>query len=185
MASISLLARTMKRRSSKFAQYTRCDIVGSMLPRTFRAAVWLFAALAATGSATAQSTPEQFSPRHFDASWLGARVDLGPDWLFSPDDNPAYASPTYDDSGWKTISTNKQLTDYGVRGIPYAWYRMHVHFEPHWHDLAVEVQNITGSYELYVNGVRIGANGKMVGMLESNQNYLTAYDIPDSMISPP
>jgi len=104
-------------------------------------------------------------------------VNLGPDWLFSPVDNPAYAAPTYDDSGWKTVSTNKQLTDYGVRGIPYAWYRMHVHVDPRWHDLAVEVQTITGSYELYVNGVRIGANGKMVGMIESAQNYLTSYNI--------
>jgi hypothetical protein len=47
----------------------------------------------------------------------------------------------------------------------------------------VEVQYITGSYELYVNGVRIGANGKMIGMLESNQAYLTAYDIPDGTIA--
>ena len=129
-------------------------------------------------------TPEQLNPRHFDAFWLGMRVNLGPDWLFSPDDNPAYASPNFDDSGWKTVSTNKQLTDYGVRNIPYAWYRMHVHVDPRWNSLAVEVQFITGSYELYVNGVRIGAHGTMVGMLESAQNYLTAYDIPDSMVAP-
>jgi heme/copper-type cytochrome/quinol oxidase subunit 4 len=111
-------------------------------------------------------------------------VNLGPDWLFSPDDNSAYASPTYDDSGWKTVSQNKQLTDYGVRNIPYAWYRIHVHVDPRWNNLAVEVQYITGSYELYVNGVRIGANGAMNGMLESSQDYLTSYDIPDSMIAP-
>ena len=134
--------------------------------------------------AIAQATPEQLSPRHFDAFWLGARVDLGPDWLFSPDDNPAYAAPGYDDSGWRTVSTKKQLSEYGIHDIPYAWYRMHVHVNPHMRDLAVEVQYIQGSYELYVNGVRIGANGKMVGMLESSQGYLTAYDIPDSMIAP-
>jgi heme/copper-type cytochrome/quinol oxidase subunit 4 len=140
--------------------------------------------LAAAQNAGHGPTPDQLSPRHFDAFWLGMRVDLGPDWLFSPDDNPAYASPTYDDSGWKTISANKRLTDYGIRNIPYAWYRIHVHVSPRWHDLAVEVQYIAGSYELYVNGVRIGANGKMVGMLKSEQDYLTAYDIPDSMIAP-
>jgi hypothetical protein len=129
-------------------------------------------------------TPDQLNPRHFDAYWLGLRVDLGADWLFSPDDNPAYASPTFDDSGWKTVSLNKQLTDYGIRDIPYAWYRIHVHVDRRWDNLAVEVQYTTGSYELYVNGVRIGANGKMVGMLESSQDYLTSYDIPDSMIAP-
>jgi hypothetical protein len=144
----------------------------------------LCCALAATVSAVAQATPEQRSARHFDAYWLGARVDLGPDWLFSPDDNPAYASPAFDDSGWKTVSTNKVLTDYGIHDIPYAWYRLHVHVAPRMRDVAIEVQYITGSYELYVNGVRIGANGKMVGMRESSQDYLTAYDIPDSMIAP-
>jgi hypothetical protein len=144
----------------------------------------LCCAFAATAPAIAQPTPEQLSPRHFDAFWLGARVDLGPDWLFSPTDNPAYASPTFDDSSWRTVSTKKQLTDYGIHDIPYAWYRMHVHVDPRVRDAAVEVQYITGSYELYVNGVRIGANGKMVGMLESSQDYLTAYNIPDSMIAP-
>jgi len=128
--------------------------------------------------------PDQMNPRHFDAFYLGMRVNLGPDWLFSPNDNPAYASTTYDDSGWKTVTTNRQLTDYGVRNIPYAWYRMHVHVDPRWNNLAAEVQDVTGSYELYVNGVRIGANGKMAGMLESGQGYLTSYDIPDSMIAP-
>jgi sigma-B regulation protein RsbU (phosphoserine phosphatase) len=144
----------------------------------------LYCALAVAGPAVAQPTPEQLSPRHFEAIGLGARVDLGPDWLFSPTDNPAYASPTFDDSGWKTVSTKKELADYGIHYLPYAWYRMHVHVDPRVRDAAVEVQYIAGSYELYVNGVRIGANGKMVGMLESRQGYLTVYDIPDSMIAP-
>ena len=159
-----------------------------MLPRIFKALGCLLLAACAPFAGAQNAghgpTPDQLNPRHFDAFYLGLRVNLGPDWLFSPVDNPAYAAPTYDDSGWKTVSTNKQLTDYGVRGIPYAWYRMHVHVDPRWHDLAVEVQTITGSYELYVNGVRIGANGKMVGMIESAQNYLTSYNIPDSMIAP-
>jgi heme/copper-type cytochrome/quinol oxidase subunit 4 len=159
-----------------------------MLPRKLLAVGFLLLAACAPYAGAQNTghgpTPGQLNPRHFDAYWLGLRVNLGPDWLFSPDDNSAYASPTYDDSGWKTVSQNKQLTDYGVRNIPYAWYRIHVHVDPRWNNLAVEVQYITGSYELYVNGVRIGANGAMNGMLESSQDYLTSYDIPDSMIAP-
>jgi len=176
------------RRFSRLAKSLRCDIVAFMRPRTFLAVGFLLLA-ACAGFADAQNaghgpTADQLNPRHFDAFLLGQRVNLGPDWLFSPDDNPAYASPTYDDSAWKTVSLNKQLTDYGIHDIPYAWYRMHVHVNPGWLGLAVEVQYIKGSYELYVNGVRIGANGAMNGMLESKQDYLTAYDIPDSMIAP-
>jgi hypothetical protein len=142
------------------------------------------AALAEVQNPLHGPSPDQLSPRHFDAFWLGQRVSLGPDWLFSPDDNPAYASPTYDDSGWRTVSTHKQLTDYGIHDIPYAWYRMHVHVDRRWNNQALEVQYTDGGYELYVNGVRIGANGKMVGMVESSEAYLTSYDIPDSMIAP-
>jgi sigma-B regulation protein RsbU (phosphoserine phosphatase) len=178
----------MNRWPSKFAQHARCDIVTSMRPRTLLAVGFLlFAACAPFAGAQTRirsATQDELNPRHFDAFLLGQRVDLGPDWLFSPDDNPAYTSPTFDDSAWKTVSLNKQLTDYGIHNIPYAWYRIHVHVNPRWNNLAVEVQYITGSYELYVNGVRIGANGKMVGMLKSNQDYLTAYEIPDSMIAP-
>lgn len=166
----------------------RCYIVASMRPPIFLAVGFLLLAacvpFAGAQNAGHGPTPDQLSPRHFDAFWLGMRVDLGPDWLFSPDDNPAYASPTYDDSGWKTVSANKQLTDYGIRNIPYAWYRIHVHVAPHWKYMAVEVQYVAGSYELYVNGLRIGANGAMKGMLESSQNYLTSYNIPDSLIAP-
>jgi phosphoserine phosphatase RsbU/P len=123
-------------------------------------------------------------PRHFDAYYLGDRVSLGPDWLFSPDDNPAYAAADYDDSAWKTISATKQLIDYGIRNIPYAWYRMHVYVNPRWTNLAIEIQNVEGDYELYVNGVRIAAHGKMSGVVESGQDQMSFHSIPNSMIAP-
>jgi sigma-B regulation protein RsbU (phosphoserine phosphatase) len=123
-------------------------------------------------------------PHHFYAPWLGIRVVLGPDWLFAADDNPAYAQPAFDDSGWKTISADRSLASYGFGPIPYAWYRMHVHVNPHSRFLTVEVQDVIGNYELYVNGVRIGASGSMERTRVSRQNYLASYDIPDSMIAP-
>jgi sigma-B regulation protein RsbU (phosphoserine phosphatase) len=174
--------------AEQFAKRCCWDIVASMRSRIFLALGFLlltaYVSFAGAENAEHGPTQDQLNPRHFDAFYLGMRVDLGPDWLFSQDDNFAYASPTYDDSGWTTVSTNKQLTDYGIRNIPYAWYRMHVHVSPRWNNLAVEVQDIRGSYELFINGVRIGAHGKMVGMLVSGQDYLTSYDIPDSMITP-
>ena len=159
-----------------------------MLSRKFLAVGFLLllacAALSEAQAAGRGPRPDPLNPHHFDAFHLGMRVHLGPNWLFSPDDNPAYAAPTFDDSGWKTVSTNKQLTDYGIHDIPYGWYRIHVHMEPRWSNLAIETQNIAGSYELYVNGVRIGGNGKMNGIHESSQSYLSPYDIPDSVIPP-
>jgi hypothetical protein len=159
------------------------------MARKIRLLLSIAAALACAVGSAAQapkqaSDPGSTDPRHFDAWYLGARVTLGPDWLFADDDNPAYASPAYDDSGWKIVSSDRTLPSYGIRGIPYAWYRMHLHVSPKAKYLALETQYIAGSYELYVNGVRIGANGQMNGLIESDQTYLTSYQIPDSMIAP-
>ena len=93
-----------------------------MLSRKFLAVGFLLllacAALSEAQAAGRGPRPDPLNPHHFDAFHLGMRVHLGPNWLFSPDDNPAYAAPTFDDSGWKTVSTNKQLTDYGIHDIP-------------------------------------------------------------------
>src|SRR6266702_14890 len=70
-------------------------------------------------------------PRNFDATEYGERVVLGPKWLFAPGDNPTWATPAFDDSGWTTISTDKQLLEYDIGNNSYVWYRMHLHLSPH------------------------------------------------------
>lgn len=40
--------------------------------------------------AAASNEPSN-DPRHVDATQFGERVSLGPNWLFAPGDNPAYA----------------------------------------------------------------------------------------------
>jgi hypothetical protein len=61
---------------------------------------------------------------------------------------------------------------------------MHVHVNPHSRFLTVEVRDVIGNYELYVNGVRLGASGSMERTHISRQDYLASYDIPDGMIAP-
>jgi hypothetical protein len=128
--------------------------------------------------------PDLTNPRHFAPRYLGLREPLGPDWLFAPTDSPAYASPAYDDRAWQTVSSDMPLSFYLTRDTPFVWYRTHVHFSRDARFLAIEVQYTRGSYELYANGVRIGANGSMTGIRESGQDYLTAYDVPDGLIGP-
>lgn len=123
------------------------------------------------------------NPRRYDASYLGTEVELGPDWLFSAGDNPAYASPAYDDSGWKTVSIDRPLDTYIPKNIRFVWYRIHI-AKPDLtlgissNALAVEMQYIQGAYEVYVNGVRIGEAG-MNDPGDNFQNYLDFFDIPD------
>lgn len=121
------------------------------------------------------------SPRHFEAADLGSRVTLGPHWLFSADDHPVYASPGYDDTGWIEISADAPLASYGFRDLRYAWYRIHVQARPRAHDLVIEMQDIEGGYEIFANGMRVGALGTM-DSIQQEQSSLTFYEIPDSRI---
>jgi hypothetical protein len=123
------------------------------------------------------------NPRHFDATAYGERIDLGPDWLFAPGDNPAWALPAFDDADWKTVSTENQVSDYGIRNTPYAWYRIHIHLPPGTHDLTIGTRSVAGRYEVYANGVRIGGLGNMQGSRLSNQGALLAFAVPDNSIA--
>jgi hypothetical protein len=158
-----------------------------MLSRKCLAFVFLLLAAGCVPAARAQMAAPGIAagnPRNFDATSFGERITLGPDWLFAPGDNPAYASPEFVDSGWKTISTEKDLLDFGYRDLPYAWYRLHVQLRPGTRNLMVGMKDVEGNYEVYANGVRIGGSGKMTGVLISEHSALAAYAVPDGLISP-
>ena len=122
-------------------------------------------------------------PRNFDATIYGEHMPLGPSWLFAPGDNPAWSSPALDDSAWMTVSADKDLSDYGIHEIHYAWYRLHIHLRPETRNVAIGVIGVNGRYEVFANGVRIGGNGKMTGLQQFAQNALTTFPVPESQTS--
>jgi sigma-B regulation protein RsbU (phosphoserine phosphatase) len=143
------------------------------------------AMVACAALSLAQSTvgdPGRAAPRHFDATEYGERVMVGPNWLFAPGDNPAWASPDFDDTGWKIVSTEKELFEYGIRDISYGWYRIHIHLPPGTHDLMVGARNVSGRYEIFANGVRIGGFGNMMSSRALGQSELLAFGVPDKLI---
>jgi hypothetical protein len=92
-------------------------------------------------------------------------VALDGDWQFHLGDDPAWASPTLDDSNWEPIGVDKpwgEQTHFGYTG--YAWYRRHVNFLPVpgvQPDLALLLPPINDAYEVYWNGNLIGHQGKL------------------------
>jgi hypothetical protein len=154
-----------------------------MISRVFKALILLLLA-GYTPFALAQTAapdPSRANPRNFDATQFGDFVTLGPDWLFAPGDNPAWASPALNDSVWKSVSTEKPLADYGYRDLRFAWYRIHLHLRPGLRKLTVGTINIDGNYEVYANGVRLGGSGKMTERLLSEQESLASYAVPDNL----
>jgi serine phosphatase RsbU (regulator of sigma subunit) len=118
----------------------------------------LFASLIARPTAAASPVP-------LNIEGLGkATVPLDGDWQFHLGDNPSWASPTLDDSGWERIGVDKPWGDqahFGYTG--YAWYRRHVNFLPVAgveSDLALLLPPIDNIYEVYWNGNLIGHHGK-------------------------
>jgi hypothetical protein len=152
-----------------------------MFPRVLKALAILLLAAACVSFAAAQSSATD--PRNFDASKFGEHVTLGPNWLFAPGDNPAWASPTYDDSGWRTISTDERLAHYGIHDIPYVWYRVHIHLRPGAPNLMVGILSVTGFYKVYANGVLLGGNDTTTGTRLSSQRALVTYLIPGSVLA--
>ena len=92
-------------------------------------------------------------------------VALGGPWQFHLGDDPGWASPTLNDSGWEQITVDDPWgaqQHYGYTG--YAWYRRHVDFVPvagFDSDLSLSLSHIDDVYEVYWNGAPIGHLGKM------------------------
>jgi len=145
---------------------------------------FLLATLVCIAALHAQS-PEA-NPRGVSAVDFGERVALGPLWLFQPGDNPAWAAPDFDDTGWSVISASKQLVDYGIQfssqEIRFGWYRMHIHLRPGAPPPAITLDSVLGTCEVFANGIRIGGNGPIPGAVYRYQYRLLALPIPQAAI---
>ena len=151
-----------------------------MFSRAFRAIALLLLAVCVRLAAAQLAAPD---PRNFDASQFGEHVALGPNWLVAVGDNLTWASPAYDDSGWIIVDASRQLNDYGIRDVPYVWYRIHIHLHTGAHNLAIGLVNVSGYEEVYANGVLLGVNGDKSGRRLSSQSALVPYSVPDSLLA--
>jgi hypothetical protein len=142
--------------------------------------------LAAAAPCARAQTPAQVQhvqdPRHYDATRTGEVVDLGPLWLFQQGDNPAWAAKDFDDSQWPTVTTSKGLASQGYPDVNQFWYRVHMRVRPDSGPLVLGITTFYGSYEIFVNGVRIGGEGKMSGSGEYRFGRLILFGIPKEAV---
>jgi Stage II sporulation protein E (SpoIIE) len=153
-------ARKIAFRQRVFDGYHSGIMTGSILQgKWLPAFVFLVFACALVAHA---ATP----PATLNINGLGkGTVALDGDWQFHLGDNPDWAAPALDDSGWERIGVDKPWgaqTHFGYTG--YAWYRRHVNFLPVAgvdSDLALLLPPIDDAYEVYWNGSLIGHLGKL------------------------
>ncbi len=96
-------------------------------------------------------------------------VELAGPWKFHVGDNPAWAQPDFDDSGWEDMDLTpgssgfaRGWTARGHAGYSgYAWYRLQVNVDGAKRSLALKMpDDFDDAYQVFVNGSRIGEFGK-------------------------
>lgn len=104
------------------------------------------------------------APIVIDGLGKGA-VPLNGPCQFHLGDNPAWAAPGFDDSGWTQIGTDRPwgMQGYG-RYTGYAWYRCHLVLNPApgvTPQFSILLQRVFDADELYWNGSLVGRNGTL------------------------
>jgi hypothetical protein len=116
--------------------------------------MWIALLLLLSGSASAQV---------FDLEKNGVgMMTLGGPWRFHTGDDPGWAQPSFDDSGWSLESSNEFWRYHGYpdyAGV--AWYRFRIHIPGGMEEPALLLPKFVCSYEVYADGRLIGTLGGM------------------------
>jgi Stage II sporulation protein E (SpoIIE) len=89
-------------------------------------------------------------------------VSLDGLWRFHPGDNAAWADPEFDDSGWPLLRSDESWSVQGYKNMSgYGWYRFSVVPPPGVGKISMSFPPIYTSYEIYANGILVGAFGRM------------------------
>ncbi len=97
-------------------------------------------------------------------------VELTGPWKFHVGDDPAWAQPDFDDSGWEDIDLTPDSktglalgwTAHGHAGHSgYAWYRLQIDVEDAKRSLALKMpDSFDDAYQAFVNGQQVGEFGR-------------------------
>ena len=83
--------------------------------------------------------------------WRSGLIELNQGWLEHDGDEMEWSRPGFDDSAWNTVD----LDDLGPARQGWRWYRRQVNFGPDQPELRLLFAGGDGTYELFVNGIRV------------------------------
>jgi sigma-B regulation protein RsbU (phosphoserine phosphatase) len=83
--------------------------------------------------------------------WRSGLFELNQGWLEHDGDETQWSSPEFDDSAWNTVD----LDNLGPARQGWHWYRRRVNFGPGRRELRLLLAGGDGTYELFVNGIRM------------------------------
>src|SRR5579863_5709504 len=119
----------------------------------------------------------------FDATNLHGNLALGAKGIVFGGDDPAFASPGFDDSRWTPIDEKKSLRAVFSTDKPnIIWQRLHIKVNPAQTGMGVEAIAISPAYEVYVNGQKLIESGQVEPFRRYSQTARNVAPIPDGMV---
>lgn len=104
------------------------------------------------------------APFVFEDLGKGSVALSGP-WQFHVGDDPSWASPALDDSGWERLTADRPWGEQGhARYTGFAWYRCSIALNPAPGvppQFSLLLPRVDDAYEVYWNGSLIGTNGEL------------------------
>lgn len=113
-------------------------------------------------------------------------LDLAGTWRFTVGDDPSWAEPEYDDSGWEEVHAPASFGEigHGDHSRDYAWYRRTVDLpeDAAGTPLLLALGPVDDVDETYLNGTLIGATGSFPPAYDSVWEYPRIYPIPPEAV---
>jgi len=120
----------------------------------------------------------------FDATALRVPHDLDARWLVHAGDDPAYAQPNFNDSQWTLFDPTTSLrTIFANTEPPVIWYRLRVKVDPAQTGLALREWNTARAFEIYVNGERLIASGRVAPFVPYTFQARLVRRIPEHLVA--
>jgi hypothetical protein len=108
-------------------------------------------------------------------------LDMG--WLAEPGDDPAFARADFDDSEWTHFDPYSHISLVCGGDQPdVVWYRLHMRVDPAAAGLALSAHNISRAFEIYVNGERLIASGRVAPFKPYSLGARSLVRIPDRAV---
>jgi hypothetical protein len=120
----------------------------------------------------------------FDATKLREPTGLNAGWLIHGGDDPAFARPDCDDSGWTRYDANndtlRSVFPQGRADI--VWYRLHIRVAPDQIRLGLLEHGLGRAFEIYADGERIISVGQVDPLIRYVRGAWLVSRIPDREI---
>ena len=113
-------------------------------------------------------------------------VNLNTNWKFAIGDYQKWASPTFNDYDWETISVPSEWENQGFQGYDgYAWYRKEFTLDAIYDkdNIYLDLGYIDDVDEVYVNGTLVGFSGAFPPNYWTAYNAKRLYNVPREIIN--